>query len=233
MKRHLSSIVFVGLIAGCTTPEPKPAAPPETPAEVKADVKAEPPAEPATKVAPAASAEVGQPAPEFSLTDLEGKPHKLSDYRGKTVVLEWFNPGCPFVKYAHGEGPLKDMAATYTGKGVVWLAINSGAPGKQGHGREANTAAKAEWNMGHPILLDETGEVGHTYGAAKTPHTYVVDPEGKLVYRGALDNAPIGTVDGGGEHMNYLANALDALAAGKPIEQADVAPYGCSVKYAK
>lgn len=236
MKQLLPLTVLVSLlasVAGCSgAPEPKPAAATQKPepAAKTPEQATPPPAEPAKQVA---SAQVGQPAPDFTLHDLEGKPHKLSDYRGKTVVLEWFNPGCPFVKFAHGEGPLKDMAATYTAKDVVWLAINSGGPGKQGHGKEANAAAKTEWNMNHPILLDESGEVGHLYGAAKTPHVYVVDGEGKLAYRGALDNAPIGEVDGGGEHTNYLALALDAVAGGKPVERADVPPYGCTVKYSK
>jgi len=231
MKR-LSLAILVVAFAGCsTTPESKPAATPtKTPAKAP-EAEKPAPAEPTKPVV--AAAKIGEPAPDFTLNDLAGKPHKLSDYRGKTVVLEWFNPGCPFVKFAHGEGPLKDMAATYTEKGIVWLAINSGGPGKQGHGVEANREAKDTWKMGHPVLIDETGEIGHTYEAAKTPHVYVVNGEGILVYRGALDNAPIGEVDGGGEKVNYLANALAELAEGKPVTKADVPPYGCSVKYAK
>src|SRR5690606_9499134 len=136
----------------------------------------------------AAAAKIGQPAPDFALPDLDGKTVRLSDFKGKTVVLEWFNPDCPFVKKAHGEGALKDMAARTAEKGVVGLAINSGAAGKQGHGKERNIKAKADYGMGHPILLDETGATGRAYGAKRTPHMYVVDPKGVLVYAGAIDN---------------------------------------------
>jgi peroxiredoxin len=143
-----------------------------------------------------ATAKLGEPAPAFSLTDLDGKTVSLADFAGKTVVLEWFNPGCPFVKYAHGEGPLAGMAGEQTKAGVVWLAINSSAPGKQGHDREENRKAATEWKMEHPILLDEDGKVGHAYGATTTPHMFVIDGTGKLVYAGGLDNAPLGRVDG-------------------------------------
>jgi peroxiredoxin len=140
----------------------------------------------------AASAKLGEPAPGFSLPDLDGGTVSLADFAGKTVVLEWFNPDCPFVKYAHAEGPLATMAATQAQADVVWLAINSGAPGKQGHGVERNREAKTEWKLEHPILLDEDGAVGHAYGATSTPHMFVVDPTGTLVYAGGLDNAPLG-----------------------------------------
>ena len=148
-------------------------------------------------------------------------------------MLEWFNPGCPFVQYAHGEGPLKDQAKKTTADGVVWLSINSGGPGKQGHGVEANKEGASKWAMENPILIDESGAVGHLYGAEKTPHIFVIDGEGKLVYRGAIDNAPIGRVDGGGEYVNYLDGVLAAMKAGAPIAEADRPAYGCSVKYAK
>ena len=140
-------------------------------------------------------AKVGEAAPAFSLPDLDGKPVALADFAGKTVVLEWFNPDCPFVKYAHGDGPLKDMAKQQSQAGVVWLAINSGAAGKQGNGVERNREAKQEWAMEHPILIDEDGTVGHSYGAATTPHMFVINPEGKLVYAGGLDNAPLGRIE--------------------------------------
>jgi peroxiredoxin len=142
------------------------------------------------------SATIGEPAPGFSLPDLDGKTVSLADFAGKTVVLEWFNPDCPFVKYAHTEGPLAAMAVEQSEAGVVWLAINSGAPGKQGAGVERNREAAAEWKMSHPILLDEDGKVGHAYGATTTPHMFVIDGAGKLVYAGGLDNAPLGRVDG-------------------------------------
>ena len=180
-----------------------------------------------------ATAQVGQPAPDFTLTDLDGKEHKLSQYRGKTVVLEWFNPQCPFVKFAHSEGPLVDMASTQTEKGIVWLAINSGGPGRQGHGEQANRDGASTFKMTHPILIDEDGAIGHTYGAEKTPHMYVIDEKGTLVYRGSIDNAPFGEVDGGGDKVNFVDAALTSLAAGEPIATADRPAYGCTVKYAK
>lgn len=172
----------------------------------------------------------GQKAPGFTLPDLQGHKVSLSDFAGKTVVLEWFNPGCPFVKYAHGEGPLKDQAKAATGQGVVWLAINSGAPGKQGAGIEVNQKAASEWAMAHPILLDEDGSVGRAYGAKTTPHMFVVDGGGNLAYAGGLDNAPLGRVEGK-EPRNYVLSALADLAAGRPVAAASTQPYGCSVKY--
>ncbi|MBX2796079.1 MAG: redoxin domain-containing protein [Myxococcales bacterium] len=176
------------------------------------------------------AATIGQAAPAFTLTDLSGTSHSLSDLRGSTVVLEWFNPGCPYVKYAHGEGPLEDQASRVQGDGIKWLAINSGAPGKQGHGVEANTAAKAAWSMEHPVLVDEDGAVGRAYGAITTPQMYVIDPEGTLVYKGAIDNKPMGK--GRGTTKNFVDLALASLAAGTAVETADTKPYGCSVKYA-
>ena len=142
--------------------------------------------------ASASAAELGKPAPDFTLGDLGGKPVKLADYRGQVVVLEWFNPGCPYVKASHSKGSLVDVAAKATARGVAWLAINSGAPGKQGHGVELNRAAAKEWKLAHPILLDESGAAGKAYGASNTPHLFVIDKEGNLVYRGAADNSPDG-----------------------------------------
>ncbi|KIG16458.1 hypothetical protein DB30_04502 [Enhygromyxa salina] len=141
------------------------------------------------------TAKIGEPAPAFSLPNLEGEQVSLADFAGKTVVLEWFNPDCPFVKYAHSEGPLASLGNEQQQAGVVWLAINSGAAGKQGAGVERNKQAKAEWNLAHPILIDEDGAVGHSYGAKTTPHMFVINPEGKLVFAGGLDNAPLGRVD--------------------------------------
>ena len=178
------------------------------------------------------TAELGKPAPAFELKDVNGKTVKLADFRGKTVVLEWFNPGCPFVKYAHGEGPLKE-AANRPGAGradVVWLAINSSASGKQGHGVELNKQAGAEWKMTYPLLIDESGAVGRMYGAKTTPHMYVIDASGKLVYRGALDNAPLGR-SSDGKTVSYVQAALDDLAAGRAVRTAETQSYGCSVKY--
>ena len=133
---------------------------------------------PAAPVQEPEVAEVGQPAPDFTLTDLEGKEFKLSDHKDKIVVLEWFNPGCPFVVRNHEKDSLRDTAAELAKQGIVWVAINSGAPGQQGTGRETNQKAAGKWGMKHPILLDEKGLVGRKYGAKTTPHMFVIDAQG-------------------------------------------------------
>lgn len=178
---------------------------------------------------PPPAAQVGKPAPDFSLTSLDGKDVRLADLKGKTVVVEWFNPGCPFVVYAHGEGPLKDLPREAAAQGVVWLAVNSGAPGKQGHGADVNRKAAADWGMAYPVLLDESGAVGRLYGATTTPNMFVVDPAGTLVYAGALDNAPLGKADGA--PVNHVKAALADVAAKRPVKTPTTKPYGCSVKY--
>ncbi|MBK8260842.1 MAG: redoxin family protein [Nannocystis sp.] len=183
-------------------------------------------------VEPGATAAIGRPAPDFTLPTADGQAVTLSALRGKRVVLEWFNPECPFVKKAHDDGPLKDLAARSAAAGIVWLAINSGAPGKQGHGAELNQKAGAAWGLTHPILLDESGAVGQAYGASNTPHVYVIDEAGALVYRGALDNAPMGEPDGGAR-IAYLEDALAALAGGVAVAIPETRAWGCSVKYAK
>ena len=203
---------------------PKPAA--EAPSPVDAAAPAAAPAAPV-----AAEAVVGQAAPDFTLTDVTGASHTLSAYKGKTVVLEWFNPDCPFVKYAHGPGgPLVGMPKTWIEQGVVWLAINSGAEGKQGAGKERNAAAVGEYGMVNPVLLDADGAVGRRYAAKTTPHIFIVDAQGVLVYDGALDNAPLGKVEAE-PRQDHVSTALTALAAGQPVAQGRTQPYGCSVKY--
>ena len=180
------------------------------------------------------SADVAQPgaaAPDFTLRDLDGQEHSLDSFRGRTVVLEWFNPGCPFVQHAHGEGPLSGQAARHKDD-VVWIAINSGAPGKQGHGVAANKEAVATWSMEHLVLLDESGVVGRTYGASTTPHMFVIDGAGTIRYEGAIDNAPLGNVRGATAE-NYVDAALADLAAGREVARSLTKPYGCSVKYGK
>jgi peroxiredoxin len=186
-------------------------------------------------IAADAKAEVGKPAPDFTLKDLDGKDVKLSSFKGKKVVLEWFNPGCPFVKAAHSKGSLKEAAKKATASGVVWVAINSGAPGKQGTGVAANKEAAKTWSMDHSILLDESGVVGKAYGATNTPHMMVIDDKGTLVYRGAIDNSPDGEGESapGGKLVSYVDGALSDLAAARPIGTAETKAYGCSVKYGK
>jgi len=173
---------------------------------------------------------IGRPAPAFSLTDTDGKEWSLTAHRGKTVVLEWFNPDCPFVVYAHGEGgPLASLPGKLQSDEVVWVAINSGAEGKQGAGKERNQVARTEYAMNYPVLLDVDGSVGRSYGAKTTPHMYVVDPSGNLAYAGALDNAPRG--ERTGELIEYVSEAVSAVTAGKPVSPSETKAYGCSVKY--
>ncbi len=174
---------------------------------------------------------VGQPAPDFSLTTLEGATVTLADYAGETLVLEWFNPDCPFVVYAHGEeGPLRGLADRHADQGVAWLAINSGAPGKQGTGAERNREATGEYAIKHAVALDEAGAVGQAYGATATPQMFVIDGEGTLQYAGALDNAPRGRLKDA-SYVNYVDAALAAVAAGTAPATAETKAYGCSVKY--
>jgi len=182
-------------------------------------------------VALAAPAAVGQPAPAFSLAATDGATHSLAQYAGKTVVLEWYNPDCPFVKYAHGPGgPLTAQPTKVTGSGVVWLAINSGAPGKQGADPARNVQSRTEYGITYPVLLDPTGTAGQAYGATNTPQMYVIDAKGTLVYAGALDNAPLGTLEGPAA-VNYVDAALADVAAGRPVATPTKKAYGCSVKY--
>jgi len=176
------------------------------------------------------TASIGHAAPTFKLKDLNGKEHSLEQYKGKTVVLEWFNPECPFVVSAHGKGGvLENLAKTTSSKDTVWLAINSGAKGRQGQGTEVNRAAAKKWSMDYPILIDESGEVGKAYGAKTTPHMFVVDAKGNLAYKGGPDNAPSGRK--GKSYKPYLTNALADLASGKRVRKASTSSWGCSVKY--
>ncbi|MGE0397232.1 MAG: thioredoxin family protein [Kofleriaceae bacterium] len=188
----------------------------------------------AAEAAPA-KAEVGKPAPDFSLEGLDGKEFKLSKHKGKVVVLEWFNPGCPYVKKSHTVGSLVDTAKKHTAKGVVWVAINSGAPGREGAELSANTEAVKAFGLTHPVLRDEAGTVGKAYGATNTPHMFVIDKKGVLQYAGAIDNSPDAEKKSApdGKLVNYVDDAIAAVTAGKPVAVATSKAYGCSVKYAK
>lgn len=171
---------------------------------------------------------IGAKAPEFTLKDTDGKEHSLSSLSGKIVVLEWFNPDCPFVIKQHEKTTtMADLAKKYGDK-VVFLAINSGAPGVMGSGQERNAKAKTEWKIDYPILLDESGEVGKAYQSKNTPTMYVIDTAGNLAYWGAIDD------DSGPEKAgktNYVGKALDELLAGKPVSQSKTKAYGCNVHY--
>jgi hypothetical protein len=176
---------------------------------------------------------VGSPAPAFTLTDTRGKQHNLSDFKGKYVVLEWVNFGCPFVKKHYGSGNMQATQKKAVDKGVVWLSVCSSAEGKQGH------LAAADWNAeiadrkmaSTAVLLDESGAVGKTYGAKTTPHMYIVNPDGVLIYKGAIDDKPSTSTDDIPGARNYVLAALDESMAGKPVSMASTTPYGCSVKY--
>ena len=177
---------------------------------------------------------VGAPAPAFSLPDSNGKTHSLGDFKGKYVVLEWFNPGCPFVQKHYTSENMQKLQQEFTGKKVVWLTIDSSAEGKEGYltPAEANKQI-ADWKMkSTALLLDPDGKVGHEYAATNTPHMYVVDPNGKLIYSGAIDNKPTPNPDDVQGATNYVKVALEEAMAGKPVTTSSSRAYGCSIKYA-
>jgi peroxiredoxin len=189
----------------------------------------------ATAVFAADSPPVGSAAPDFSATDSKGKTHSLSQYKGKYVVLEWFNPECPFVKKHYGSSNMQKLQEEFTSKGVVWLSVDSSAPGKEGN----LTPDQAEKNMSEwktkstALLLDQDGKVGQAYGAKNTPHMFVINPEGKVVYEGAIDSKATPNPSDIPSSTNYVKVALDASLAGKPVPTAQTKPYGCSIKYNK
>lgn len=175
---------------------------------------------------------VGGKAPDFKLTDTAGVEHTLAQYlaAGNVVVLEWFNPDCPFIiKHHQKSQTMNDVYAMLKHKGVVWLAVNSGAAGKQGAGIERNRKAHQEYGMSFPILMDESGAVGRAYGAKTTPHMFVVDKDGTLAYSGAIDDNPSPTEYGS---RNHIITALRAVLDGRAVPEPVTKPYGCSVKYA-
>lgn len=180
-----------------------------------------------------ANAAVGQPAPNFSLVDTQGKQHTLSDYAGKTVVLEWTNPDCPFVKKHYMSNNMQNLQQSAREGGVVWLSIGSSAPGKQGHYAPDVWNQLTEERGATPtaVLLDPDGQVGQTYGAQTTPHMYVINAGGVLVYQGAIDNIPSTDPEDVEDSENYVRKALSELAAGKPVSTSSTKAYGCSVKY--
>jgi peroxiredoxin len=171
-------------------------------------------------------AELGKTAPDFTLKDLDGNEHKLSSYRGKLVVLEWFDPTCPYCEYAYGSGPLKDMPERCREQGIVWLTINSAGPANAGAAPEKNKKFAEQHKMKAPLLLDPTGRVGQAYGAKTTPHMFVINERGALVYRGALDNAPGGKPEASEAKVNYVDLAIGNLKAGFAVLKPDTKPYG-------
>lgn len=180
-----------------------------------------------------AAAEVGKPAPDFTATDIKGNEVKLSDLKGKNVVLEWTNNECPFVKKHYGSGNMQATQQKATEDGAVWVSIVSSAPGMQGN-VTAEEAMKIEEEVGaHDTnrILDPSGEIGQLYGAKTTPHMFVIDKEGVLAYAGAIDDKPDADPASVKDAKNYVLAALDDLNAGKAVETPTTAPYGCGVKY--
>jgi hypothetical protein len=180
-----------------------------------------------------AAPEVGKPAPDFSAADSNGKTVKLSDFRGKTVVLEWTNDGCPYVKKHYNSNNMQNLQKDATGKGVVWLTVISSAPGMQGYvdGAGANALTQARGAAPTAVLLDPEGTAGHLYDARTTPHMFIVSADGTLVYMGGIDDKPSSDPASLEGAKNYVRAALDELSAGKPVTEAVTRPYGCSVKY--
>jgi peroxiredoxin len=187
----------------------------------------------ATALAVDTPPKVNSAAPDFSLTDSKGKTHSLGEYKGKYVVLEWFNPECPFVAKHYGSGNMQKLQQEYTGKGIVWLSIDSSAPGKEGS-LTADQAEKklSEWKTKQTaLLLDPEGKAGHAYASKNTPTMVIINPEGKVVYYGAIDNKATPNPADIASSTNYVKVALDESLAGKPVSTTTTKPYGCSVKY--
>jgi peroxiredoxin len=182
-----------------------------------------------------AAAIVGQPAPNFELPDYKGTTHSLSEYKGKFIVLEWVNFVCPFSRKHYESGNMPSLQKEYVKKGVIWLSINSSAPGKQGNfpPEKIKQEIKAYRATPTAYLVDSEGKVGHLYGAKTTPAMYIIDPKGKLVYKGAIDDKPTPDKDDIPDAKNYVKDALEAAMANKPIAISQTKSYGCSVKYAE
>lgn len=181
----------------------------------------------------AAAPAIGQPAPDFTAVDSRGKSHRLSDLRGKTVVLEWTNHDCPYVMKHYRAGNMQALQSEAAAAGTVWLQVISSAPGEQGHvdGAQADRIVAERKASPAATLLDPEGEVGRLYGARTTPHMYVVDKAGTLVYMGGIDDRATADIDDIRMAKNYVRAALAEVAAGKPVTDAVTRPYGCSVKY--
>jgi hypothetical protein len=187
----------------------------------------------ATLLAGAQAATVGQPAPDFTLQDVNGKTVRLSDYRGRPVVLEWNNPGCPFVRKHYDSGNMQTLQREAAAKNVVWLAINST---EASHGDYLPPAQLGRWMSEQKAaptatLMDEDGTVGRAYAARVTPHMYIVDAQGRLAYAGAIDSIPSGRTEDIKTAINYVRTGLGEALAGKPLSQPSTRPYGCTIKY--
>ena len=193
--------------------------------------------------AAAFAARVGQLAPDFVATDSNGQSHRLADYRGKYVVLEWHNNGCPYTQKHYQSGNMESLQREWTARGVIWFTVISSAPGAQGYalmaGVVVDTAAQENDYMREmhaaptAALLDPDGQLGHLYDAKTTPHMFVINPEGMLIYDGAIDDRPTPDPSDIAGATNYVSQALSEAMAGRPVSVAATRPYGCSVKYAQ
>ncbi len=181
----------------------------------------------------AANAQVGEPAPDFTLVDSHGQEHSLSDFRGQVVVLEWLNHECPFVRKFYNAGKMQELQQRYTEKDVVWLSIISSREGEQGWmtPEQINSANESKNVHATAVLIDEPGDVGRLYDARTTPQMYVINEEGVLVYNGAIDDKPTANPDDLRGAKNYVQLALDSVLSGEAVEISTTRPYGCSVKY--
>ena len=181
-----------------------------------------------------AEVQVGKQAPDFTLTDTNGKTQHLSDYKGKYIVLEWYQPDCPFVRKHYNSGNMQALQKEYAAKGVVWLSIDSSAAGQEGYypSAELNQISTKSGAVRTALLLDADGKVGHLFGAKTTPDMYIINPQGVLVYQGAIDDKPSTDLADVKTAKNYVKSALNAVMGGQTVATASTRPYGCSVKYA-
>jgi peroxiredoxin len=182
----------------------------------------------------APGATVGAPAPAFTAKDDQGTTRKLEDFKGKFVVLEWHNNGCPYVGKHYDSHNMQQLQKEWTGKGIIWLTVESSAPGTQGYVTAEQSQAYMKQKGGAPtaVLLDPQGTIGHAYGAKTSPHMFVIDPKGVLIYNGAIDDKPTTEVADVPTSKNYVSQALNQARAGQQVKTSTSTPYGCSVKYA-
>jgi peroxiredoxin len=180
-----------------------------------------------------AAVTTGQMAPDFTLTDSHENERSLSDYKGKYVILEWVNYDCPFVKKHYNSMNMQNLQKEYTSQGVIWLSINSSAHGQQGHlhPEEINALVQEKGAAPTAFLVDADGDVGHLYGAQTTPHMYIIDPQGVLIYQGAIDSIPSPNPADIAKADNYVKDAMNAAMSGQPVSMSSTKSYGCSVKY--
>ncbi|MEY3211948.1 MAG: hypothetical protein RIT28_2429 [Pseudomonadota bacterium] len=209
--RHITALLTLALLTACTPSVTLP--------------------DPGVVIEPGAVATLGALAPDFTLGATDGQVHKLSEARGQVVVLEWFNPDCPFIQEAHGKGALETRPASLAAEGVRWITINSNTTGATGSDPGQNAAAVSRYDLPGPVWMDPTGAVGRAYGASTTPHLFVIDAQGVLIYVGAPDNAPLGQLSGGDARVDYLGDALRAAKDGTPPATPRTKAWGCTVKY--